>query len=331
MACFGRPLRATDPRGPSHIKPHRDRVDALKPNLQSPLSAATKRLRSLFGLGNSGKTVRQRTTPLSGDAFKDILTDMVRDVVLTTEAYDADKDNWQPMSFEKWRAMYLKSYCTFSITSCTLRATFLMRHWEYIVNQSLMFDQDNFLNSLNAMANDYGWLVEGFTPPDQMVSITFYKFRSDTMVRQPPSFIYYFSAAWNKSRILKCGLLPTTSIVAPGGRRVAEYDIMFKSYNLEAITAMARNMFESAIHYSDSNDGTTNFMKLIGFMPITVFRVNTSIIAECAHPHPPPVYDEDAENGTIMSYTSLPAAAFDKIMHEDNLPEALRILEGKSG
>ena len=276
-----------------------------------------------LGLTRGPARSRENCTPLSGNALKKALADIICDQSLTSDAYEADRDNWQPMTFSQWQRMYLKSYCVFSYNDEVMNLTLFMRHWEQLVQQSVMFDPDNFMNSLNVIVNDYGWFVETFTMPDQSITVTFRRFNSDVMIRQPPASLYYFAAAWNKADILKNGLLPTTSVETSIGRRVAEYDVLFKKFNLEHIRSIAKNMYESAVDGSDSNDISTNILRLIGYMPIIVFKVNTRVVSENSWSRKETVYDEDAESGIMLSYTYLPATAFEAAMHEDPIPDIL--------
>ncbi|MEI7610667.1 MAG: hypothetical protein WCJ64_25070, partial [Rhodospirillaceae bacterium] len=207
-----------------------------------------------------------------------------------------------------------------------LNLTLFMRHWEHIVHQSVMFDPDNFQNDLNTIVTEFGWFVESFTMPDQSITVTFRRFNSPVMIRQPPAALYYFAASWNKSDILKNGLLPTTSIDSAAGRRVADYDVMFKAFNLVHIRSIAKDMYESAVGYSDSDDVSTNILRLIGYMPIIVFKVNSQKIAANVWSKKTPIFDEDKESGILLSYTYLPPAAFETVMHEDPIPDVFEQL-----
>ncbi len=276
-------------------------------------------------LGRFGRQPRshQNCTPLTANAFKKMMIETICERALTGETYEADRDNWQPMPFAQWQQMYLKSYCVFMINDQRVSLTLFMRHWEHIVGQSLMFDPDNFMNDLNTFINDYGWFVESFTMPDQSVTVTFCRFNGGVMIRQLPSALYYFAAAWNKADIYKNGLLPTTSFDSSIRRRVAEYDVLFKTFNLPHIRSIAKNMYESAVNYSDSDDVSTNILRLIGHLPIIVVKINPQKIAENVWSKKSPVYDEDKESGIMLSYTYLPQAAFETVVHEDPIPNVL--------
>ncbi|MEI8393170.1 MAG: hypothetical protein WCF85_00440 [Rhodospirillaceae bacterium] len=285
------------------------------------LVTVSQGLRTVFGFNKRLSHPRENCRPLEGRDLKQILVDLISQRALINEAYEADRDNWQPMSFVQWQQMYQKSYCNFTYNDERLNLTMFMRHWEAVVGQSLMFDHENFLNELNTIVNEYGWFVESFTMPDQSVTVFFRRFNSDKMVREPPASLYYFAASWNKADIMKKGLLPATSVEPGVGRRVAEYDVLFKTFNLEHIRLIAKNMFDSSVSYSDSDDVSTNILRLIGFMPIIVFKVNTSKIAENVWSKREPIFDEDRENGILLSYTYLPAPAFETVMHEDSIPD----------
>ena len=292
----------------------------------NPLVAAARNLCSK--LGREGWTSRpnENCIPVSGAALKKALTEIICERALTDEAYEHDRDNWQPMTFSQWQQMYLKSYCVFIFNDECLHLTLFMRHWEHIVHQSVMFDPDNFQNDLNAIVTEFGWFVESFTMPDQSITVTFRRFNSGVMIRQLPAALYYFAASWNKNDILKNGLLPTTSVDSAAGRRVADYDVMFKAFNLVHIRSIAKDMYESAVGYSDSDDVSTNILRLIGYMPIIVFKVNSQKIAANVWSKKTPVFDEDKESGILLSYTYLPPAAFETVMHEDPIPDVFEQL-----
>jgi hypothetical protein len=55
-------------------------------------------------------------------------------------------------------------------------------------------------------------------------------------------------------------------------------------------------------------------------MPIIVFRVNTTNIAANVWSRKEPVYDEDKDSGLFLSYTYIPPAALEAIVHEDDIP-----------
>ena len=294
---------------------------ALGLSAGNPLVAASRSLCSKFGLPLAPPAARENCSPLSGAALKKTLTEIICERALTDEAYENDKNNWQPMPFSQWQAMYLKSYCVFSTNEDRVNLTMFMRHWEHVVHQSLMFDPDNFQNDLNTLVNEHGWFVESFSMPDQSVTVTFRRFNSRTMIRQAPPALYYFAAAWNKNDILKNGLLPTTSVDAAAGRRFADYDVLFKAFNLVHIRSIAKDMYESAVGYSDSEDVSTNILRLIGYMPIIVFKINPQKIAANVWSKKAPVFDEDKDSGILLSYTYLPAVAFETIMHEDPIPD----------
>lgn len=291
----------------------------------NPLLAALRRLGGKIGLNSQTPSSEEIRTPLAGQTLKRMLTDLICEKALTAEAYEADKDKWQPMTLQKWQSMYLKSYCIFNFNGGRVSLTLFMRHWEHVVGQSIMFDHENFQNSLNGIVNEWGWFVESFTMPDQNVTVTFHRYNSNVLVRKAPSSLYYFSAAWNKEDILKNGLLPTASANRAIGRRVAEYDVLFKSFNLVHIRSIAKDMYEAAVEHSNSEDVSTNILRLIGYMPIIVFKVNTTKIKEHVWARQSPVYDEDKENGILLSYTYLPPAAFEMIMHEDSIPSILEL------
>ncbi len=297
-----------------------NRASATKEPLS--LLAASKALWAKFRKPGEAQ-IREISTPLSSQALKASLTEIVCKQILTHEAYEADKDNWAPKTFAQWQTMYLKSYCTFNYTDQRLNATLFMRHWEYMVSQSMMFDPDHFQDGLNAMVNEFGWFVESFTMPDQTVTVSFRRFNGTVMVRHPPQALYYFAAAWNKADILKNGLLPTTIVDPTIGRRVAEYDVLFKTFNLDQIRAIAQNMYDMAVGSSNSDDVSTNILRLIGHMPIIVFRINPINVAEHVWTKKNPVYDEDKETGILLSYTYLPAPVFETVMHEDQIPDIL--------
>ncbi len=288
-----------------------------------PLLAASRTLFSKIGGTVAPPRSRENCAPLSGGALKKALTELICERALTGDAYEADRNNWQPMSFAQWQHMYLKSYCVFTFNDDLMNLTLFMRHWEHIVHQSLMFDPDNFLNDLNTLINEFGWFVESFTMPDQSVTATFRRFNSKVMIRQPPASLYYFAASWNKGDILRNGLLPTTSVDSSIGRRVADYDVLFKAFNLVHIRSIAKDMYDSAVNYSDSNDVSTNILRLIGYMPIIVFKVNSQKVAPNVWSKKSPIYDEDKESGILLSYTYLPVAAFETVMHEDPIPDVL--------
>ncbi len=298
-------------------------VGALGLTKRNPLVTASRSLCSKLGLIPGPNRPRENCAPLHGAALKKALTELICERALTQESYENDKNNWQPMTFAQWQHMYLKSYCVFSFNDHRLNLTLFMRHWEQVVQQSLMFDPDNFQNELNFIINEFGWFVESFTMPDQSVTVTFRHFNSQMMIRQPPGSLYYFAAAWNKNDILKNGLLPTTSVDSSIGRRVADYDVMFKAFNLVHIRSIAKDMYESAVGYSDSEDVSTNILRLIGYMPIIVFRINTQKISENVWSRRMPVFDEDKDSGILLSYTYLPVPAFEQVMHEDPIPDIL--------
>ncbi len=288
---------------------------------RNPLVAASRTLCAKLGLAGAPPRPRENCTPLTGAALKKALTELICERALVESAYEHDRDNWQPMTFLQWQQMYLKSYCAFTFDDERLNLTLFMRHWEHIVHQSVMFDPDNFQNDLNTIVNEYGWFVESFTMPDQSITVTFRRYNSRVMIRQPPPSLYYFAASWNKNDILKNGLLPTTSVDSSVGRRMADYDVMFKAFNLVHIRSIAKDMYESAVGYSDSDDVSTNILRLIGYMPIIVFKVNPLKIEANVWSRKAPVFDEDKESGILLSYTYLPAVAFETVMHEDPIPD----------
>ena len=301
------------------------------PTKQNRLIAASRGLFARLGLTGRSSQPRESCTPLPPNALKKILTGMICQEALTPEAYEFDKDNWQPMSFSQWQAMYLKSYCNFVNNGNRLSLTLFMRHWEVLVRQSVMFDPDNFMNSLNTIVNEYGWFVESFTMPDQSVTVIFHRYNGDVMLRQQPHSLYYFAPAWNKDDLIKNGLLPNASVDAPAGRRVAEYDVLFKSYNLVYIRSIAKAMYESSVSYSDSDDVSTNILRLLGHLPIIVFKLNPLKIADHVWSRKAPIYDEDKESGILISYTYLPPDAFEAVMHDDPIPDLLNRAWGRDG
>ena len=288
---------------------------------RNPLVVASRTLWSKLGQAAARRPPQKNCTPLSGPALKKALTELICEQALNEDAYEHDRDNWQPMTFSQWQQMYLKSYCIFSLSDGNINLTMFMRHWEHITHQSVMFDPDNFLNSLNTILNEYGWFVESFTMPDQSITVSFRRFNSSIMIRQPPPSLYYFAPSWNKNDILKNGLLPTTSVYSSIGRRVADYDVLFKAFNLVHIRSIAKEMYDSAVGGSDSGDVSTNILRLIGYMPITVFKINPLKIQENVWSKKAPVFDEDKESGILLSYTYLPMSSFETIMHEDPVPD----------
>jgi len=292
----------------------------------NPLVVASRNLCSKLGLKGWTSRPNENCVPVSGAALKKALTEIICERALTDEAYEHDRDNWQPMTFSQWQQMYLKSYCVFVFNDECVNLTLFMRHWEHIVHQSVMFDPDNFQNDLNTIVTEFGWFVESFTMPDQSITVTFRRFNSRVMIRQLPTALYYFAASWNKNDILKNGLLPTTSVDSAAGRRVADYDVMFKAFNLVHIRSIAKDMYESAVGYSDSDDVSTNILRLIGYMPIIVFKVNSQKISANVWSRKAPIFDEDKESGILLSYTYLPPAAFETVMHEDPIPDVFEQL-----
>ena len=286
-----------------------------------PLVAASQALCSRLRLATAAPRPRENCAPLTGTALKKALSELICERALIEDAYEHDRNNWQPMTFLQWQQMYMKSYCVFIFNDERMNLTLFMRHWEHIVHQSVMFDPDNFQNDLNTIVNDYGWFVEGFTMPDQSITVTFRRYNSRIMIRQPPLSLYYFAASWNKNDILKNGLLPTTSVDSVAGRRMADYDVMFKAFNLVHIRSIAKDMYDSAVGESDSGDVSTNILRLIGYMPIIVFKINTQKIAANVWSKKPPIFDEDRESGILLSYTYLPPTAFETVMHEDPVPD----------
>jgi hypothetical protein len=289
-------------------------------SISSPISALTRWIGAPLGLGSRTTAKKENKIPLKVESLKKILTEVILEQALTAEAYEVDKDNWQPMSFPEWRRMYMKGYCKFSMDARKISVTLLMRHWEIIARQSIMFDPDNFLNALNVIVNEYGWYVDHFSMPNENVTVVFRRFQGDFIVRHPPKHLYYFSAAWNKADILKSGIISSAVFDQSSGQRIADYDILFKTFNLEYIQGIARQMYDEAVNNSDSNDVSTNILRMIGFMPIIIFRVDTHKIEHHSWSRKSPIYDEDKESGIYVSYTFIPIEALDSIVHEDAIP-----------
>lgn len=273
-----------------------------------------------LGLGQRTAAKKENKTPLKVEAFKKAMMELILERALTAEAYESDKDNWQPMTFSEWRRMYINGYCKVVMDARKMALTLLMRHWEVIANQSIMFDPDNFLNSLNVVANEYGWYIDNFSMPNENVTVLFRIFQGGVIVRHPPRCLYYFSAAWNKADILKNGIISSAVLDQSRGQRIADYDILFKTFNLEYIQGIARQMYDEAVNHSEANDVSTNILRMIGHMPIIIFKVDTHKIKDNCWSRKDPIYDEDKEFGIYVSYTFIPVEALDSIVHEDAIP-----------
>ena len=290
----------------------------------------TKLIRGIgapLGLGQQTATKKENKTPLKVEAFKKVMMEVILKQALTEEAYESDKDNWQPMAFSEWRRMYVNGYYKVTMDARKMSLTLLMRHWEAIANQSIMFDPDNFLNSLNVIVNEYGWYIDSFSMPNENVTIVFRLFQGGVIVRRPPRYLYYFSAAWNKVDILKNGIISSAVLDQSRGQRIADYDILFKTFNLDYIQGVARQMYDEAVNHSDSNDVSTNILRMIGYMPIIIFKVDTHKIGIHTWSKKDPIYDEDKESGIYVSYTFIPVEALDSIVHEDAIPN-IRSIQG---
>ncbi|MEI7609582.1 MAG: hypothetical protein WCJ64_19555, partial [Rhodospirillaceae bacterium] len=97
----------------------------------NPLVVASRNLCSKLGLESWTSRPNENCIPGSGAALKKALIEIICERALTDEAYEHDRDNWQPMTFSQWQQMYLKSYCVFIFNDECLNLTLFMRHWEH--------------------------------------------------------------------------------------------------------------------------------------------------------------------------------------------------------